>query len=214
VTAPFELYYVPNYPNSLLIIVSLLLSVGRLYSDDRIRQAQEELRKRHLFFGETTGQPSPALTAALGHYQKKKGFPCTGRLDPETSASLGVVKVVTAPAETPFVVADSGDLHGANGEVLPSFLVLSPPGTKRATQLSLAATDRQQIALSLVPHDTALVVQEQRASNERSRGRHYRSQPRKETNPLVLAFNSMTRAVKLLVGDAPSSKKRATTKRL
>jgi hypothetical protein len=209
-----ELYYVPNYPTSLLIIVSLLLSCRTLYGDDQIRKAQEELRKRHLFYGEVTGEPSSALTAAVGHYQRKKGFACTGRLDPETSASLGLVKVATVPAQTPFVVAETGDLRGANGEALPSFLVLGVPGAERATPINLATTDRQQIALSLARSQSALAAEDQPASNGRSHRPSHRIQPRKETNPLVLAFHSVNRAMKLLVGDTQPKKKRTTTKHL
>jgi hypothetical protein len=195
-------------------MASYLLSFSSLYGDEQILQAQQELRKRHLFFGETTGESSPALTAAIGHYQKKKGFACTGRLDPETSASLGLVKVATVPAQTPFVVADTGDLRGANGETLPSFLMLRPPGGERAAHLDLATTDRQQVALSLAHNETARVLQEQRASNGRSRSRPRRIRPPKETNPFAMAFSSVHRAMKLLVGDAASKKKRPTAKRL
>ena len=204
----------PNYPTSLLIIVSSFLAFSGVYGDEQIRKAQEELRKRHLFYGETTGQPSAALTAAIGHYQKKKGFPCTGRLDPETSASLGVIKVATAPAQTPFVVADTGDLRGANGEALPSFLVLGAPGSERATQVDLATTDDRQVALALSHGNSSLALKEHGASNARSHGRSHRIQPRKETNPLVLAFNSVNHAMKLLVGDTAPKRKRATTKHL
>jgi peptidoglycan hydrolase-like protein with peptidoglycan-binding domain len=207
-------HYVLNIPTSLLIIVSLLFSAGRLYGDERIREAQEQLRKRHLFFGETTGESSPALAAAIGHYQKKKGFTRTGCLDPETCASLGVVEVATAPAQTPFVVADTGDLHGPNGETLPSFLELRPPGDERAARLNLATTNDQQVALSLARTDTRPVLPEQRAPNRRSRGRSPRIQPRKETNPLVIAFNNVNRAMKLLVGDAQPKRKRTAAKRL
>jgi hypothetical protein len=214
VAAGPELYYVPSYPKSLLIIVSSLLALSSVYGDEQIRKAQEELRKRHLFYGETTGQPSAALTAAIGHYQKKKGFPCTGHLDPETSASLGVIKVATAPAQTPFVVADTGDLRGANGEALPSFLVLGAPGNDRATQVDLATTDDRQVALSLAHNNSAAVIKEHGASNVRSHGRFHRTRPRKETNPLVMALQSMNHAVKLLVGDTSSKKKRAATKHL
>jgi hypothetical protein len=161
-----------------------------------------------------TGQPSPALTRAVAHYQKKKGFACTGLLDPETCASLGIGDFTAAAAQSPFVVADTGDLHGANGEVLPSFLVFSPPGTERATQVNLVSTDRRQIALSLAHNDTAVLPHEQRISNERSRSRPHRIQAQTETNPLVLAFNSMNRAVKLLVSDTQPKRKRVTTRRL
>jgi hypothetical protein len=198
-----------------LVIVTLLLPSGSLFSDDQLLKAEQELRKRHLFYREMTGQPSPALTRALAHYQKKKGFACTGRLDPDTCASLGIVKAPATTVQSPFVVADTGDLHDANGEVLPSFLVWSPPGTERAIPVSLATTDRRQIALSLAHTETALVSPQQRASNERSRARSPRTAPSKEKNPFVVALWSMDHAMKRWMGDAgPTKKKNVATKRL
>jgi peptidoglycan hydrolase-like protein with peptidoglycan-binding domain len=203
----------PSIPSSLLIIVSLLVPCASLYGDEQIRKAQEELRKRHLFYGETTGQPSPALSAAIVHYQKKKGFSCTGYLDPETSASLGLIKVTTTPAETPFVVADTGDLRGANGEALPTFLVFHPPG-EGPTRFELAGTEHQQIARSLAPNETALVARQQRPSDGRPHRPRHRAEPRKETNPLVLAFQSVNHAMQAIVGDPSAKRKPAKGKRL
>ncbi|PZR75056.1 MAG: hypothetical protein DLM73_06200 [Chthoniobacterales bacterium] len=59
-------------------------------ADERVRQVQEELRKRNLYFGNVDGQVSAELTGALKRYQTRKGFEVTGTLDDETSASLHV----------------------------------------------------------------------------------------------------------------------------
>ena len=177
-------------------------------ADEHVRRAQEELRKRHLFFGETTGEVTPALTTALNLYQKKKGFAPTGRLDPETCASLGLMKVSAQWPQTPFVVADAGNLRGANGEVLPAFLMFSHPAADSA------ATGIPPLALTLAEDDPAPVAQEKSASNGRARGRPRRIQPRKETNPLVLVFQSVDHAMKFLVGDTPPKRKRASANRL
>jgi hypothetical protein len=59
-------------------------------ADEKIRQAQEELRKRNLYFGNVDGQESPELSGALKRYQTRKGFAVTGSVDNETAASLHI----------------------------------------------------------------------------------------------------------------------------
>src|SRR5437764_8605079 len=105
-----------KFPASLLGVLFQLCVIETVFADEQVRRAQEELRKRHLFYGDTTGEISPALTVALSVYQKKKGFPRTGRLDSETLGSLGLM---TASAkwpqfDLPFVFAASGELRGPN----------------------------------------------------------------------------------------------------
>lgn len=68
-------------------------------ADERIRQAQEELRKRNLYFGNVDGQESPELGAALRRYQTRKGFAVTGSVDDETATSLHILSSA-APAGT------------------------------------------------------------------------------------------------------------------
>jgi hypothetical protein len=51
---------------------------------------QEELRKRHLFFRDIDGRPSPDYAMALKHYQQRKGFAQTGVADEVTLYSLGI----------------------------------------------------------------------------------------------------------------------------
>ena len=70
-------------------------------ADEQIRQVQEELRKRNLYFGNVDGQSTPELAAALKRYQKRKGFAVTGSVDPETATSLHIVTVATAGPNLP-----------------------------------------------------------------------------------------------------------------
>jgi hypothetical protein len=59
-------------------------------ADEETRQVQEELRKRHLFFRDIDGRPSPDFAMALKHYQQRKGFAQTGVADEVTLYSLGI----------------------------------------------------------------------------------------------------------------------------
>ena len=61
-----------------------------LQANEKIRQAQEELRKRNLYFGNVDGQESPELSGALKRYQTRKGFAATGSVDDETATSLHI----------------------------------------------------------------------------------------------------------------------------
>jgi peptidoglycan hydrolase-like protein with peptidoglycan-binding domain len=65
-------------------------------ADERVRQVQEELRKRNLYFGNVDGQVSPELAGALKRYQARKGFQVTGTVDEETSASLRIPAAVVS----------------------------------------------------------------------------------------------------------------------
>src|SRR4051794_8643573 len=107
-----------KFLTSLLSIVFQLCAFSYVLADEQVRQVQEALHKRHLFYGNPTGEMSPALSAAIAWYQEKKGFPPTGFIDMETCASLGVVRLVLFPAQTPFVVEHNGTVRGANGEPL------------------------------------------------------------------------------------------------
>ena len=74
----------------LLLLFLALLLAGNVFAADPVRRAQEELRRRNLFFGDVDGKESPELIAALKLYQAHKGFDATGKLDPITARSLGV----------------------------------------------------------------------------------------------------------------------------
>ena len=89
----------------LRIFTILLILLGPLFSglaraDETVRQIQEELRKRNLYFGNIDGQTSAVLTDALKRYQARKGFAVTGKVDRDTATSLHVemtTVVATAP---------------------------------------------------------------------------------------------------------------------
>lgn len=68
----------------------VLLLPGLTRADETVRQIQEELRKRNLYFGNIDGQPSAALTDALKRYQTRKGFTVTGAVDQDTATSLHI----------------------------------------------------------------------------------------------------------------------------
>jgi hypothetical protein len=71
---------------------------GSVQADETVRQVQEELRKRNLYFGNIDGQASPVLVDSLKRYQKRKGFAVTGSVDQETATSLHVQPATVASA--------------------------------------------------------------------------------------------------------------------
>ena len=75
-----------------LLTAVLLLSISSqcLRADEPTRRAQEELRKRNLYFGDINGQTNVELAEALKHYQARKGFNPSGQLDDETASSLKI----------------------------------------------------------------------------------------------------------------------------
>lgn len=79
----------------------LVLSIsGLARADESVRQVQEELRKRNLYFGNIDGQTSPVLVNALKRYQTRKGFTVTGKIDEDTATSLHVQAATVATATT------------------------------------------------------------------------------------------------------------------
>ncbi|MEY2565325.1 MAG: hypothetical protein QOH88_3518 [Verrucomicrobiota bacterium] len=83
------------------LFVVLLGALLPLQADERIRQVQEELRKRNLYFGNVDGKENAELSGALKRYQARKGFAVTGGLDNETAASLHISTLVAATAPLP-----------------------------------------------------------------------------------------------------------------
>lgn len=83
--------------------VCLLLSgvTPSLWADEGIRQVQEELRKRNLYFGDIDGQITEELAGALKRYQKRKGFAVTGTISADTAASLRIQATVASNDKDP-----------------------------------------------------------------------------------------------------------------
>jgi peptidoglycan hydrolase-like protein with peptidoglycan-binding domain len=83
-----------------LLILCVLFAAPIATADEQIRQIQEELRKRNLYYGDIDGKGSPALAEAIARYQQRKGFATTGAVDDPTLRSLGI----SAPA--PVIAGD------------------------------------------------------------------------------------------------------------
>src|SRR3954465_2828984 len=85
----------------------LLLSTVAIYGDERVRQVQEELRRRNLYFGDIDGTATPEISNALRRYQSRKGIDVTGAIDDATATSLDLqprtAKVHRAVAPLPDV---------------------------------------------------------------------------------------------------------------
>lgn len=84
--------------SSLLGVTVLVLLVPHLRADEPTRRAQEELRKRNLYFGDVDGKMKPELVDALKRYQGRKGFDVTGQLDEATASSLDIPLATTGTA--------------------------------------------------------------------------------------------------------------------
>lgn len=81
----------------------LIGTAAPLRADEKVRQVQEELRKRNLYFGNVDGQESPELSGALKRYQTRKGFAVTGSVDDETAASLHIQTTIASATTLPDV---------------------------------------------------------------------------------------------------------------
>jgi peptidoglycan hydrolase-like protein with peptidoglycan-binding domain len=108
-----------------LFLLLFLVIAANAFADDVVRDVQEELRRRNMYFGDVDGKTSPEFAAALKRYQTRKGFPTTGEIDPMTVASLDIE--TTTPA--------------ANKETWPSVPVL-----KSDTRLDMEDAEREWFA--------------------------------------------------------------------
>jgi peptidoglycan hydrolase-like protein with peptidoglycan-binding domain len=195
---------------SLLSIVFQLFLITAIFADEEVRNVQKELRKRHLFHGDSTGEISPALTAAIRRYQQVKGFPPTGVIDWETSASLGVAGQSVA-ATTPSVVDNKGNVRGANGEALPELLPARRASDERAARFVDAVPEANPLPVALPGAGTQNAPRNKVVARHRPGRRIHPVQPRKETNPFVQAIDH---ARKFLFGDVDAKKKHRTAKHL
>src|SRR3954468_10145758 len=99
-------------PFTIFLALGLSLS-GLARADETVRQVQEELRKRNLYFGNIDGQNSPVLTDALKRYQTRKGFAVTGPVDKDTARSLNISPATVAAATLPDVPVLKSDSESA-----------------------------------------------------------------------------------------------------
>jgi peptidoglycan hydrolase-like protein with peptidoglycan-binding domain len=74
----------------LLALVSVCDSP--VVAEEPVRSTQEELRRRNVYFGDIDGRRSTEYEEAIKQYQRRKGFQATGKADPDTLRSLGLMK--------------------------------------------------------------------------------------------------------------------------
>ncbi|HEX8312040.1 MAG TPA: peptidoglycan-binding domain-containing protein, partial [Chthoniobacteraceae bacterium] len=84
--------FTPMKKPSILLAVLLAVCSGASASEE-MRQVQEELRKRNLYFGDIDGKATPEIQGALRRYQERKGFPASGDLCPLTRKSLNLAQL-------------------------------------------------------------------------------------------------------------------------
>ena len=103
------------------VCLLLVLATPAARADEVMRQVQEELRKRNLFFGDVDGRVSEQLAAALHRYQERKGFASTGEANPDTLYSLNVLRPGEEPPSRP------GPANAARAENSPPDVFTPPP---------------------------------------------------------------------------------------
>jgi peptidoglycan hydrolase-like protein with peptidoglycan-binding domain len=199
-------------PLFLVNIVFHTLILQSSFADEQVRQLQEELGKRHLFYGNPDGEFTPALSAAISAYQKKKGFPITGTLDPATRASLGLRELVPQIAPRPVVVVTPDDVRDGNGELLPGSTALFSASPNEMTEAPL-----RTIVEGIEPSPPAVksspeIQPPAEGRPKRIRPKNGPRQPHKSTNLVVAAYQSLDHAVKLVLYDTQPRTKRPPKK--
>ncbi|HEV2803498.1 MAG TPA: peptidoglycan-binding domain-containing protein [Chthoniobacterales bacterium] len=200
-----------KFRTSLLSIVFQLFLTAAIFAHDDVRKVQEELRKRHLFFGSINGQTTPALTAAISRYQAKKGFARTGLIDSQTLESLGLVRPVPRIDGTPFVVENNESARGPNGERVPLSPASDRIADERPIEVDRAMIAHDQSALPVAAPAPKPIASTQVSRKRSSAVRVRRVPARKETNPFAMAYRTIE---KFFASDSEPKKKRSAAKRL
>lgn len=118
----------------------LILTLSTALADDQVRQAQEELRRRNLYFGDVDGRHTPEFSGALKRYQQRKGFSATGAIDRETATSLNIRTVGAATVASRRQLPDVPVLKSDIARELPE-----------AERIALEARAAEQLEASQTP---------------------------------------------------------------
>ncbi len=87
--------FLPHRLKLLLFFASLaFLGLPTARGHEVLRQVQEELRKRKVYFGDIDGRDTSELRAALSHYQGARGLRATGQVSRETLDTLDIAEPV------------------------------------------------------------------------------------------------------------------------
>jgi peptidoglycan hydrolase-like protein with peptidoglycan-binding domain len=93
--------FLPRLVTLLSGLLAVILGARSLCADEMTREVQEELRKRHLYFGDIDGRFTPEVSAALRRYQERKGFAPSGTPDETTLRSLTLLPPAAVDRSAP-----------------------------------------------------------------------------------------------------------------
>lgn len=82
-------------------LLVLLLLVASVHADDRIRDAQTELKRQGFYYGEIDGQAGAEMTAAIRRFQIRNGLEVTGQLNTPTMDALDTGSTEEKPPAAP-----------------------------------------------------------------------------------------------------------------
>jgi peptidoglycan hydrolase-like protein with peptidoglycan-binding domain len=102
-----------------IVCLLLLITTSLAFADERVRQVQEELRRRNLYFGDIDGHPTPELGNALKRYQSRKGFEVSGTIDEATAVSLGLQPLQSVASASTAALPDVPVLRSDIARQLP-----------------------------------------------------------------------------------------------
>jgi len=131
----------------------------QLLADEQTRVVQEELRRRNLYFGDISGQPTPETVAAVREYQHRKGFEATGHLDHATVESLRL-----PPSGLPDEPVLRSDIALTKNERMALARASNPPATEE--QQTATSEERLEPVAQFVqkaPRNTKKQQQSRRA---------------------------------------------------
>ena len=140
----------------IFLAVLLIATTVRLFADEPTRRAQEEMRKRNLYFGDINGLTNPELAEAIKRYQARKGFNPTGELDEETANSLKIqtaksrnaaqplpdVPVLKSDSARDLAEPDEATLQAATQEETNSSATPVPPPAESPTKADELQVER------------------------------------------------------------------------
>jgi len=213
---------------ALLIAATELFLAHSAVAHEQTRRVQEQLRYRHLYYGNPNGEYTPELRAALKRYQARKGLEATGLIDSDT---LDVrffeqeqIKISLPPFEADqlrlgYDPAEILALRQCRHDGIPPFqtgfnLVDEPTCCAAlgcgGVSVALQSPDAAAWQFAANP-DGQLGPAGSKANRSHRRGRHLLA--RKETNPIILAYNSVNRAMHSFFGDSSRKKKRVASRR-
>jgi len=112
------------------------IAVAEVRAGEMMRQVQEELRKRNLYFGEIDGNTSESLQKAVMKYQQVKGFSPNGLADANTLRSLGVD---ASQAEVPEMIP------------LPDVVVLKSDAPRELTEEDRRLAEQTNVGEIMAP---------------------------------------------------------------